>query len=247
MRIGLGLVMAWLALGPDSACGTPGPVYEGLSDQPCPAPLDTTEGRRYTDWAWVCRFRDDNAAITVPVQIVYMGDSITEFWARESPAHFGPGVVDRGISGQTSPQMVLRFQQDVIALHPARVHLLAGTNDVAANTGPSAFGDVLANIDTMVTLARAHHIEPILGTLPPAAVFWWRPGFDPRGDIARLNTLIRDYARVHHVRLVDYHAALRNHEDGLGPEYADDGVHPNTAGYRVMEAALARALAQPAP
>ncbi len=200
--------------------------------------------RAQSDWAWVCRYHSENlAARNTPVDIVYMGDSITEGWQASAPERFSSSVIDRGISGQTSPQMVLRFQQDVVSLKPRLVHILAGTNDVAANSGPESFADVIANIDTMVVVARTNGITPILGTVPPSAVFWWRKDFDPRPDIARLNTLIRAYAEAHNVLLIDYHRALRNAEDGLGPEYADDGVHPNRAGYRVMEATLDRGLA----
>ncbi len=233
------LIAALLFILTSIALPTAASPYDGLSDHPCPSADDSAANRRETDWPWICRYREDNRhAQERRIDTVYMGDSITEFWQRESPQRFNEHVIDRGISGQTSPQMVLRFQQDVIALKPRVVAILAGTNDVAANSGPEAFEDVIANLDTMVVVARAHGVIPVLGTVPPAATFWWRKDFDPRADITRLNGLIRRYAQDHGVALVDYHAALRNDNDGLGPEYADDGVHPNAAGYRVMEHAL---------
>src|SRR5690242_8262477 len=131
--------------------------------------------RRARDWADLCRYRADDAARTTDARVVLMGDSITDFWRQGDPSLFGRGIVDRGISGQTSSQMLVRFWPDVIALHPRVVQILAGTNDIAGNTGPTTEQDYENDIMAMVTLARAHGIRVLLGSIPPALSFWWTP------------------------------------------------------------------------
>lgn len=190
------------------------------------------------DWPDLCHYVGENRAVTGPVRAVFMGDSITEFWKPASPAFFGPGLLDRGISGQTTGQMVLRFQTDVIALKPRVVHLLAGTNDAASNTGPQRPIDVENNLRTMVELSRLHGVRVILGTVPPAASFFWQKGLDPRARIAELNDWIRAFARREHLALVDYHAVLADPDGSFREALSNDGVHPNRDGYRAMERAL---------
>jgi len=152
--------------------------------------------------------------------------------------------MDRGISGQTSGQMVLRFQADVVALRPAVVHVLAGTNDAASNTGPQRPIDLENNLRTMAELARLHGIRVVLGTIPPAHYYFWQKGLDPRTRITEVNTWIREFARREDLGLVDYHAVLANADGTFREDLSNDGVHPNANGYRAMERALAPVLSR---
>jgi lysophospholipase L1-like esterase len=197
------------------------------------------------DWPELCRYPQENRADLAkgPVRAVFLGDSITDFWKLASPGFFVDGILDRGISGQTSGQMVLRFQADVVALHPAVVHVLAGTNDAASNTGPQRPIDLENNLRTMVELAQAHRIRVILGTIPPAHYFFWQKGLDPRPRISEVNAWLREYARLGKISLVDYHAVLANSDGTFRDALSNDGVHPNADGYRAMEQALAPVLA----
>jgi lysophospholipase L1-like esterase len=198
------------------------------------------EARRRTaagDWAGICRYAAANAsalAMNPAPRIVFLGDSITENWVLADPMFFENGIVGRGIGGQTTPQMLVRFRADVVALHPQTVHILAGTNDVAGNTGPSSPQDFKNNIMSMVEIAAANGIEVILGSIPPAASFYWRPELDPTERIAELNVWLRDYARRRGLGFVDYHSALTGPSGELRAELGNDGVHPNLAGYTVM-------------
>lgn len=188
------------------------------------------------DWADLCRYRAANTALTRPPRVVLMGDSITDFWREGDPALFAGGAVaDRGISGQTTPQMLVRFWPDVIALHPRVVQILAGTNDIAGNTGPTTEQDFKDNIMAMVELAQAHHIRVLLGSIPPAVSFWWAsPRYRPAAQIRRLNGWLRGYAGAHGLGFIDYYARLSTPAGALRPELSNDGVHPNQAGYKVM-------------
>jgi lysophospholipase L1-like esterase len=193
-------------------------------------------GQKVEDWADLCRYRAADAALTRRPRLVLMGDSITDFWRQGDPSLFAGGaVVDRGISGQTSPQMLVRFWPDVIALHPRAVQILAGTNDIAGNTGPTTEGDFEHNIMAMVALAQVHHIRVLLGSIPPAAAFWWAPDrYRPAQEIRRLNGWLRRYARANDLGFIDYYAHLATRSGAFRPELSNDGVHPNRAGYEVM-------------
>jgi acyl-CoA thioesterase-1 len=171
-----------------------------------------------------------------------MGDSITEGWQQSRPEFFSGDRIDRGISGQTTSQMLGRFYADVIALHPAVVHILAGTNDIAGNGGPTSLDAIENNIRSMVELAQAHRIKVVLGTVLPAAQYSWRPDIDPVPSILALNVWIRSYARSRGVTLVDYYALLDDGQNGLARSNSKDGVHPTPAGYAKMEAALTARL-----
>jgi lysophospholipase L1-like esterase len=172
-----------------------------------------------------------------------MGDSITENWALADPQFFARGIVNRGISGQTTPQMLVRFRADVIDLKPQVVHIMAGTNDVAGNTGPTTAQDVKNNIVSMVELARANAIRVVLGSIPPAAAFKWRPEVDPVPQIDALNTWLREYAAQNRLEYIDYHAALAGPSGELRAELGNDGVHPNRDGYRIMRTLLEQKIA----
>ena len=202
----------------------------GISDQPCPAPAAQ-------DWAGLCKYRAANAAVlasSTPTRVVFIGDSITEGWVSADPSLFARGVVGRGIGGQTTPQMLVRFRADVVALHPKVVHLLAGTNDIAGNTGPSSLQDYQNNIMSMVEIAQANGIDVIVGSIPPAAAFPWRRQIDPLPRIAEMNAWLRDYANQKKIRFIDYHSALAGTAAQLRSDLGDDGVHPNRKGYAVM-------------
>lgn len=189
------------------------------------------------DWPALCRFSADNAALLASgeaTRVVFMGDSITENWLLGDAALFTNGVVNRGIGGQTTPQMLLRFRADVVALRPAVVHILAGTNDVAGNTGPSTVQDFRNNIMSMVELAQANGIEVILGSIPPAATFNWQPALDPVPRIRELNAWLRDYAARTDLGYIDYFTALAGSKGELRAELGNDGVHPNRDGYAIM-------------
>lgn len=193
------------------------------------------------DWPNLCRFRAANAELIAAGQrpdLVFMGDSITENWLLGDAALFDVRHVNRGIGGQTTPQMLLRFRADVLTLQPRAVHLMAGTNDIAGNTGPSTLQDVKNNLMSMAELARAHGVEVLLGSIPPAAAFDWRPGLDPRPFIAELNAWLRDYAAAEGHTYIDYHTPLASNDGALQADLGNDGVHPNRAGYAVMRRAL---------
>jgi acyl-CoA thioesterase I len=196
------------------------------------------------DFPNLCRYADANKALPPPspARIVFMGDSITEAWKDLRPGFFAGDRIDRGISGQTSPQMLGRFMQDVISLRPAIVHILAGTNDVAGNTGPTSLEAVQNNIRAMAELAEAHGIHVVLGTVLPARQYRGRPEIDPVSSIAALNDWIRRYAREHRIAVVDYYTVMDDGQHGLSAADSSDGVHPTDAGYAKMEAALERVL-----
>jgi lysophospholipase L1-like esterase len=211
------------------------------------------ERRLHEDFAYLSRYRDDNAKLTPAAgkpRIVFMGDSITEGWVAKDPAFFTPGRIGRGISGQTTSQMLLRFRQDVINLHPDVVQIMAGTNDVAGNTGPATDEQIQDNIRSMVELAHAHGIRVILASIPPAGDFPWKPGLNPGPRIAKLNDWLKSYAAESGCVYADYWSVL--HEGvAFHAGWSSDGVHPNEQGYAVMdkvaESAIAQALKHPKP
>jgi lysophospholipase L1-like esterase len=232
-----------------SACasGTPAP---SVTPAPTSAAAAADEQLR-TDWANLARYRAENAALGPPApaehRVVFYGNSITETWAKSFPAMFpGKPYVGRGISGQTTPQMLVRFRQDVVALKPAVVVILAGTNDIAGNTGPSSLEMIEDNLASMTEIARANGIRVVLSSVLPVYDYPWKPGLQPAPKIVALNAWIRRYAESVGAVYLDYHSAMKDARDGLPVELAADGVHPTVAGYRMMvplaEAAIAEAL-----
>lgn len=190
------------------------------------------------DFAQACQYRAQNAALIKAGEtprVVFMGDSITEFWGKQDAAFFSQGKLDRGISGQTTAQMLLRFRQDVIELHPQAVHIMAGTNDVAGNTGPATLQQVEGHIASMAELARAHGIRVILASVPPAGSFPWRKEVRPVPAIRALNRWIEDYAAQQGFTYVDYYGAMATADGAMKPGLAGDGVHPTRKGYQLME------------
>jgi lysophospholipase L1-like esterase len=202
--------------------------------------------RLRTDWANLCQFKEDNAKIAAgpPPKVVFMGDSITQFWSAGDPELFGPGVVNRGISGQTTSQMVLRFWQDVVALKPRAVHIMAGTNDLAENTGYVSDEAYKANIRAMVTMARENNIAVILASIPPADTFGWRPSLKPAERIEVLNSWLKSYAAETGSIYADYHSLLTDDGSRMAAQFTPDGVHPNAPGYAAMQAAAMTAIAE---
>jgi lysophospholipase L1-like esterase len=205
------------------------------------------------DWANLGRYRDENAEVEPPSEnenrVVFMGNSITEGWKDMCPEFFaGRPYLNRGISGQTTPQMLIRFSPDVINLKPNVVVILAGTNDIAGNTGPSTLKMIEDNIKSMVDLARANGIRVVLCSVLPAYDYWWNPSVNPAEKIAALNVWIKNYALNNRIIYLDYYLQMVDNRLGLKSEYSEDGVHPNKAGYLLMaplaEEAIAKALSQ---
>jgi lysophospholipase L1-like esterase len=226
-----------LALGQTNAAPTVPPT---LTTEQIQAAQKAAQERLLTDFADLAHYAQANAALPSPAlaqpRVVFIGDSITQFWATIDPEFFAfPGYVDRGISGQTTPQMLVRFRQDVVALKPAVVHIMAGTNDIAGNTGPMDLSATEANIASMGDLAQANAIQVVLGSVLPAADFWWHPGLNPGPRIAALNTWLKSYANSRGLVYVDYYAALTDGKLGIRADLAPDGVHPSREGYRVMD------------
>jgi lysophospholipase L1-like esterase len=204
-----------------------------------------------TDWADLARYRAANTELGAPKpgeqRVIFMGNSITDAWAKYFPAMFpGKPYVGRGISGQTTPQMLVRFRQDVIDLKPAVVVILAGTNDIAGNTGPSTLEMIEDNLASMAELAQAHGIRVVLASVLPVYDYPWKPGLEPARKIMALNNWIRQYASAHDAIYLDYHSAVADDRQGMRKNLSSDGVHPNEAGYRIMaplaEQAISRAM-----
>lgn len=198
----------------------------------------TVDRNLLLDFAGLARFHDADAKLGPPApgedRVVFMGDSITEGWnlATSFP---GKPYVNRGIGGQTSSQMLLRFRQDVIDLQPKAVVILAGTNDLAENTGPATLPQVEGNLASMSQLAEANRIRVVLCSVLPSAGFSWHPELgSPASRIATLNEWIKGYAAEQHLPYVDYYSAMKDAAGGLPPNLSHDGVHPLPAGYAVM-------------
>jgi lysophospholipase L1-like esterase len=220
--------------------------------QPTPeqiAARQREDARLRNDWASLQRYRQANAELPAPRiaerRVVFMGNSITEQWAPHFAAMFpGRPYVNRGISGQTTPQMLVRVRQDVIALKPAVVVILAGTNDIAGNTGPATLEMIEDNLMSMTEIAQANGIQVVLSSVLPAFDYPWRRGLSPAPKIVALNAWIRAYAdRVGAVYL-DYHSALADEHQGLRAEFTTDGVHVTEAGYRLMAPLAEQAITE---
>jgi lysophospholipase L1-like esterase len=204
------------------------------------------------DFPWLDYYKKANAELKPPApgekRVVFMGDSITEFWHFNDMegAFAGKPYINRGISGQTSPQMVLRFHQDVVALKPRVVVVLAGINDIAGNTGPMTLQQTEDNLTAMTEMATANHIKVVLCSVLPALDFPWKPGQVPAAKIAELDAWIKAFAQNKGFVYVDYYSAMKDERGGLPDALSKDGVHPSPAGYAVMaplvEAGIRKAL-----
>lgn len=202
------------------------------------------------DWANLERFREANEKLapakTCDDRVVFMGNSITQGWLKHSPEFFAADkqYINRGIGGQTTPQMLLRFRQDVLKLWPKVVVILAGTNDIAGNTGPSTIEMIEDNIHSMTELAQAHGIQVVLCSVLPAYDYKWRTGLEPAPKIIELNRRVKEYAATRGAVYCDFHTAMTDERGGLPEELSGDGVHPTKEGYNIMEPIVENAIAR---
>ena len=196
------------------------------------------------DWANYNRYAEANAQVTASPKAVLMGDSITAGWPSADPEFFSDNnFVGRGISGQVTSQMLLRFRQDVIDLHPKYVVILAGTNDIAENSGKIDMEKTFGNIVSMCDLAKANGIKPIICSVIPAASFRWHPHVTGVAEkIVQLNQMLKAYAKENKIKYVDYHSSMKDERGGLPESLAKDGVHPTREGYDIMKNLLLKAL-----
>jgi acetyl esterase/lipase/lysophospholipase L1-like esterase len=207
------------------------------------------EERFHNDWQNLTRYREANAALaktkSSKPRVVFMGNSITDSWINSDSSFFvGKNYIDRGISGQTTPQMLIRFRPDVIDLKPAVVVILAGINDIAGNTGPMTLEETFGNIASMAQLAKANKIKVVISSVLPAYDFPWSPGKQPAEKVVKLNSMLKAYATKNNIVYLDYFNAMKDERNGLPATLSYDGVHPNLAGYRMMEPLAEKAIAE---
>jgi len=199
------------------------------------------ENLLHTDWAWIAKYSDADNMLPAPgadeKRVVFMGNSITENWYNMDSLFFRENhYIGRGIGGQVSSQMLVRFREDVINLKPAVVVIEAGTNDIAENRGPVSLENIFGNIVSMVQLAQANGIVPIITSVLPATDFPWHHGLEPAPKIIELNRMLKNYAAKNNIVYVDYWSAMVNEKNGLRADLSLDGfVHPNMKGYKIME------------
>lgn len=213
----------------------------------------TNQDTRLRDWANLARYRDANKTVT-RADAVFMGDSITDFWQQPRFGGFFPekNYVDRGISAQTTPQMLVRFRADVIALKPRVVVILAGTNDIAGNTGPMTNEDIQNNLASMAELAKANNVKVVLASITPVSAYHPAPNTPPQTTrrpverIKAINDWMKSYATANKHVYLDYYSAMIDASGMLKTEFSEDDLHPNAAGYKAMaplaEAAIAQAI-----
>jgi lysophospholipase L1-like esterase len=198
------------------------------------------------DWGGLTIYSNDNAKLTeqnIKNSIVFYGNSITDFWIRFDNDFFKKNnFIDRGISGQTTSQMLVRFREDVVKLKPAAVVILAGTNDIAENTGPISIENIFGNIVSMVEIAKAHNIKSILCSVHPVYQYSWNKKIEPVGKIKELNLMIKQYANANNIPYADYYSAFVDERGGIPEKFSQDGVHPNVAGYKVMEEIVSKCI-----
>ena len=206
------------------------------------------ELRLHKDWAFFEKYAAENAKLPAvssgEKRVVFMGNSITEFWKFWDREFFtkNKSFVNRGISGQTTPQMLVRFRNDVINLNPSIVVILAGTNDIAGNTGPATLENIFGNIVSMAELAKANNIKAILCSVLPVFEYSWSPGLEPAGKIMKLNGMLLSYAKKNNLEYIDFHTPMADERNGLKAEYSSDGVHPNLKGYKIMDELVEKAI-----
>ncbi len=194
-----------------------------------------------TDWAKFGTYAESNASVSVKPKAVLLGDSITEGWARQDPAFFSDNnLVGRGISGQTTSQILVRMRPDVVDLHPKYVVIFCGINDIALNDGHAVDVDAaVGSIKSMCDIARANKIKPILCSLLPSYRFYWRPSVtDCYDKVLQFNKLLKEYAKEQRLRYVDYFTFMSGEDGKIRPEYSKDTVHPTLEGFKVMEKCL---------
>ena len=208
------------------------------------------EDRVRNDWPFLQRYAKANAELPAPApgehRVVFIGNSITEMWAPHFATMFpGKPYINRGIGGQTTPQMLVRFRQDVVALKPKVVVILAGTNDIAGNTGPATLEMIQNNLASMAEIAKANGIRVVLASVLPVYTYSWRPEIlNPAQTIVALNRWMKDYAQAHGEVYLDFHFAMADERLGMRKELSPDGVHANEAGYRIMAPLTVAAIEQ---
>jgi len=201
------------------------------------------------DWANLSRYKMENSKLELPAEnenrVVFMGNSITEGWSYHHPEFFqDKPYINRGIGGQTTPQMLIRFRQDVVELKPKIVVILAGTNDIAGNTGPMTLEMTTNNIISMCEIAKANNIKVVISSVLPAFDYSWKPGLKPNLKIPKLNEMLKKYAVINDIVYLDYFKHMADERNGLIKAYGSDGVHPNKTGYKIMEPLVENAIQQ---
>ena len=235
----------WLAV---TACAPAASTsVKSVTTNAATAPQFAAEVALRVDYADFARYRAANATLPPPApgeqRVVFLGNSITDGWAQYFAVMFpGKPYIGRGISGQTTPQMLVRFHADVVALEPAAVVILGGTNDIAGNTGPSTNEMIQDNLQAMTEIAHANGIRVVLSSILPVYDYPWRRGLTPAPRIVAVNRWMKTYAARVGATYLDYHSAMSDDRQGLRAEFGADGVHPNEAGYRVMAGLAARAI-----
>ena len=228
----------------------PAPLPAQTLVQATNPPAKAKPSARVQDFAGLRRYREANAKLSVPApgenRVVFFGDSITEAWSRYHQEFFtNRPYFNRGISGQTTSQMVIRFRPDVIALKPKVVVILAGINDIAGNTGPATLEDIEGNLTSMVELAKANGIRVVLCSILPADRLPWRLELpNPTETVLTLNAWLKDYAAKNGCVYLDYFSAMADAQNAMKTELQEDAVHPNRAGYAVMEPLAEKAVAE---
>ena len=208
------------------------------------------EDSKALDWANLARYEDDNLKVGLPKKderrVVFMGDSITEEWSNLYPEYFTEkGYINRGIGGQTTPQMLIRFKPDVVDLKPEIVVILAGTNDIAGNTGPSNAKMITDNIFSMAEIAKAYQMKVVLSSILPVYEYdWAREIKDPPSTIQAVNDALNQYASDHGLIYLDYFSSMSDERQGLNSDYTSDGVHPNESGYILMSSLAEEVLSE---
>tara|TARA_Y100000746_G_scaffold36621_1_gene27408 strand:+ start:1828 stop:2466 length:639 start_codon:yes stop_codon:yes gene_type:complete len=208
------------------------------------------EDSKSLDWANLARYEDYNLKVGLPKKderrVVFMGDSITEEWSNLYPEYFTEkGYINRGIGGQTTPQMLIRFKPDVVDLKPEIVVVLAGTNDIAGNTGPSNAKMITDNIFSMAEIAKAYQMKVVLSSILPVYEYdWAREIKDPPSTIQAVNDALKQYASDHGLIYLDYFSSMVDERQGLNSDYTSDGVHPNESGYILMSSLAEEVLSE---
>lgn len=197
------------------------------------------------DWARFSRYAEANKTVKVPAKVVFMGNSITDgWWPNDSAFFISNQYIDRGIGGQTTSEMLVRFRADVLNLKPKAVVILAGINDIAQNNGYISLENIFGNIVSMAELAKANGIKAILCSVLPAYDFPWRLGLEPAPKVIQLNKMLKKYAEENKLTYVDYYSALVDDRGGLPEKYSKDGVHPTLDGYKIMEEIVHKAISK---
>jgi len=225
------------------------PAQPALTQEQIAARQRAQQEQLANDWPNLARYRDANrslppASASEP-RVVFMGDSITELWDRDSAKFFASkGYIGRGIGGQTTPQMLIRFQQDVVALKPKVVVINAGTNDIAGNTGPSTLEMIEDNLRSMAQIAAANGIQVVLASVTPAYDYPWKRGLEPAEKVVALNSWMRDYCARAGCVYADYFTPMSDEKHAMKEGLSRDGIHPTPAGYAIMAPIAERSIAQ---